>query len=91
MNPDHISLLSLYGYTAAGAVILWGKLAREGRKVHFLSDLLIRYIPNEPLRKIIEPLVFVAFGTYLAVGVIDPTTERQAFAAGLGWTGLASK
>jgi hypothetical protein len=91
VGADHASLFSLYGYTAAGAIILWGKLAKQGRGVYFLSDLLAIYVPSERWRRVIEPLIFVAFGTYIAVGVIGPTTERQAFAAGLGWTGLASK
>jgi hypothetical protein len=82
----------LHVYAAAGAIILWSKLGRAGRReVWVLSGVLGNYLSNEQTRKLVEPLVFVSFGTFLAVGILHPATEGQALAAGLGWTSLASK
>jgi hypothetical protein len=82
----------LYVYTAAGAIILRSKLGRSGRReVWVSSGVLGNYVGNEQTRKLVEPLVFVSFGTFLAVGILHPATEGQALAAGLGWTSLASK
>ncbi len=85
------SLIFLHVYTAAGAIILWTKLGRRGREVWGLSNLVSTYIQSEQKRKLVEPLVFVTFGTFLAVGILHPGTEGQAVAAGLGWTSLASR
>jgi hypothetical protein len=91
MMHEPISPELLYICTACGALILWGKLAKQGRSVYFLSNILDLYISRVSWRRGIEPILFVALGTFIAVMVIDPRTGAQAFAAGLGWTGLTSK
>lgn len=55
----------LYVYTAAGAIILWSKLGKHGREVWGLSGFLKTYLQSERKRKLIEPIVFVTFGTFL--------------------------
>ena len=66
------SLIFLHVYTAAGAIILWTKLGRRGREVWGLSNLVSTYVQSEQKRKLVEPLVFVTFGTFLAVGILAP-------------------
>jgi hypothetical protein len=80
----------LYFYAGAGALILWGKMGKRGREVYCLSDILKR-CTKDSVRMVIEPLVFVVFGAVVAVGIVQPSTAARAVAAGLGWTGLASK
>lgn len=80
----------LYFYAGSGALVLWGKLGKRGREVYCLSDVLKRCM-NDSVRMVIEPLVFVVIGAVVAIGIVEPVTAAQAVAAGLGWTGLASK
>jgi hypothetical protein len=81
----------LYVCAACGAFILWGKLSlTQEQSVAFLTRFLELYISRAGIRKGIEPLLFVALGTFLAVMIIAPVTPAQAFAAGLGWTGLTT-
>jgi len=83
----------LYTNAAVGAAILWAKLGKKGRQVYALSDLVEIVVPIHfpRTRKLVEVVVFLALGTYITVEVFGPSTGGQAFAAGLGWTGLASK
>ena len=86
-----LDMWGLYGYAGAGALLLWCRLGKgKAREVYGLSDILRRYIA-EDVREKIEPILFVLLGTVLSVGIIQPTTAAQAFAAGVGWTSLASK
>ena len=81
----------LHAYAAVGALLLWGKLGKQGREAYGLSDVLKRFGLNEKLRLAIEPVMFVALGAFLAVVFVQPITVAQAVAAGVGWTGLVSK
>ena len=78
-------------YAAGGALILWGKLAKQGREVYGLTDILKRFGLSERVRLAVEPVIFVVLGGFFAVGLLDPSTIPQAIAAGIGWTGLVSK
>jgi hypothetical protein len=80
----------LYACIACGAFLLWSRLARQGRQVLGLSHFLELYINHERYRVKVEPLLFIGIGTFVAAMVIAPITGPQAFAAGLGWTGLLS-
>jgi hypothetical protein len=85
-----LSPLLLYTCVACGACLLWSRLARQGRQVLGLSHFLSLYIGQERVRNGMEPLLFVGIGTFVAAMVFSPITGPQAFAAGLGWTGLLS-
>lgn len=80
----------LYFYASSGALVLWGKLGKSGREIYGLSDILKRFMPDNA-RQVIEPIVFIALGAFISIGMVNPDTPAQAVAAGLGWTGLASK
>lgn len=80
----------LYACIACGAFLLWSRLARQGRQVVGLSHFLELYISREGFRNGLEPLLFIGIGTFVAAMVFAPATGPQAFAAGLGWTGLLS-
>lgn len=90
MLQEPLSPILLYACIACGAFLLWSKLSKQGRQVLGLSHFLQLYIGNENLRNGLEPFLFVGVGTFVAAMVIAPITGPQAFAAGLGWTGLLS-
>jgi hypothetical protein len=86
-----LNLWGLSGFAFAGALLLWCRLGNKAREVYQLSNLLRRFIRNDSIREKIEPVLFVLLGTVLSIGIIQPSTPAQAFAAGVGWTSLASK
>jgi hypothetical protein len=86
-----LPLWELHVYAAVGAAFLWGKLAKHGREVYGLTDILERMGVGEKVRRALEPVLFVALGAFVAVGFVQPATIPQAIAAGIGWTGLFSK
>jgi len=88
---EAIPLWQLHIYAAVGALFLWGRLAKQGREVYGLTDILQRMGLNETARRALEPILFVALGAFVAVGFVQPATIPQAIAAGIGWTGLFSK
>jgi len=83
----------LWIYAAAGVAILWGKMKATQRTVYGLTDIIKALIPERQgkLRAIVEISCYLSVGCLVAMGVIDPATLAQAFAAGLGWTGLTTK
>jgi uncharacterized membrane protein YbjE (DUF340 family) len=83
--------LPLWVYAAVGIVILWGKMKKNQRNVYALTELVGQLISNAKLRVCAELVVFLAIGSVVAMGIIDPTTPAQAFAAGLGWTSLTTR
>ena len=88
---ETMPLWELHVYAAVGALFLWGKLAKHGREVYGLTDILERMGLNVTVRRALEPVLFVALGAFVAVGFVQPATIPQAIAAGIGWTGLFSK
>jgi len=89
--PESIPLWELHFYAGVGALFLWGKLAKHGREVYGLTDVLERMGCSSKVRRALEPVLFVALGAFIAVGFVQPTTIPQAIAAGISWTGLFSK
>jgi hypothetical protein len=83
----------LWIYAAVGVAILWGKMRTSQRNVYALTDFIEALIPShmKKLRAIVELACYLSLGGTVAIGVIDPATPAQAFAAGLGWTGLTTK
>jgi hypothetical protein len=88
---EGVPIWQLHAYAAAGALLLWGKLGKYGREVYGLSDILRRFGFSDRARLVLEPILFVAIGAFLAVVFVQPTTVAQAVAAGLGWTSIASR
>ena len=90
--PAALSPLPLWVYSAIGVLILWGKLKLTSKNVYTLSGIVNVIIPETwpRLRGIVELTCYITIGCIIAVGVIDPGTPAQAFAAGLRWTGLTS-
>ena len=78
-------------FTAIGVSVLWSKMGRKRIKAYALSRLikLLRFSDGPTI--LFEFLAFVAIGTLVAVAIVQPSNAQQAFAAGLGWTGLFTK
>jgi hypothetical protein len=75
-------------FTAAGAILLWGKLGQKELSVYGLHKLWTLIGLKSKWLELAELLGFVAFGVLIGIGLTHPTNAQQAFAAGLGWTGL---
>jgi hypothetical protein len=93
MIHEPISSAWLFFYAGLGAIVLWGKLGKDKRKAYVLGDLLDKLLPPTWIKTRVtsELLIFVALGSVVAVSLVQPATTAQAVAAGLGWTGLASR
>jgi hypothetical protein len=88
-----LASLPLWIYAAVGSTILWAKMKANQRAVYGLTDLVAIFVPKEwpRVRGTIEILIYLSLGTLITIAVINPGTPAQAFAAGLGWTGLTTK
>ncbi len=94
MIPDFSALgVPLWLYTAAGVVILWGKLNSSQRSTYSLTRIIALIIPEEhkKLREVFELLCYVSLGCLVAWGIVQPSTPAQALAAGAGWISLLQK
>jgi hypothetical protein len=60
---ETIPLWQLHVYAAVGALFLWGKLAKHGREVYGLTDILERMGFSERVRRALEPALFVSSGS----------------------------
>ena len=76
----------------AGTTLLWCKEGREKLQVYSLSRL-VQLLPfSKNTQYVVQVVVFVALGSFIALLLTEPSNPRQAFAAGLGWTaGLTRK
>lgn len=83
--------LPLWLYASVGIVILWGKMKKNQRGVYALTELISQLVSNAKMRACLELAMFLVIGSIVSIGVIDPSTPAQAFAAGLGWTSLTTK
>ena len=83
----------LWVYAGAGVVILWSKSKSQNRGVYGLTDLVARIIPEKHarVRSIVEVICYLSMGCLVSMGLFSPITPAQAFAAGLGWTGLTTR
>jgi hypothetical protein len=75
-------------YAAAGSAALYTKLATERRRVLVLSRIIDLGQLAPLVRSVIELIVFVGIGCFIAVSVVQPSNVQQAIAAGMSWTGL---
>jgi hypothetical protein len=81
-------LVKLLIFAAFGAFLHW-LILRYGRDVrgmiaNFVEDLFFAF--NTMM--LLEMLLFIGIGSFFAVIMVAPTTDRQALAAGMGWTAL---
>ena len=75
----------------AGAALLYSTWGRDKLSAFLFSDLLDAFHMDPRLRVSIELLIFIGFGTFIAVAVTAPNNPGQAFSAGMGWTGIAAR
>lgn len=83
----------LHIYTAIGAAIAWSKLGRDEIRPYIMAEAMDYFFIAEPdslKRRVTEMAIFVLIGVIAADALIDPSTESQAIAAGLGWTAMLS-
>jgi hypothetical protein len=91
LTPDVVKPMGLiltYGYTALGAVFLWGRWGRTKLKTYVLSDIVALFPISDGVKHILEFLIFIVFGGIVGVALTNPMTPAQAIVAGLGWTSL---
>lgn len=76
-------------YTAIGAAIFWTKWGRTKLRAFALSDIIELFYEKDSKRAVaLEFIIFIALGCIVGIGLTEPGNARQAFAAGMGWTGL---
>lgn len=81
-----------WAVTGLGSLLLWGRLGRTKVRAYVLSPFLDSFMKDEGfLRVSVEVLLFVGFGTILALGICQPESFTQALGAGFGWTSLVAK
>ena len=66
-------------------MLLWGMESDTDRERYSLGSLTAR-IPNDAAKEIVQFIIFLCIGTYVALLLSEPEKAKQAFAAGLGWT-----
>lgn len=75
--------------TAIGALVLWTKLGDRQRLTVYGFGKLWNLIGIEgKARDVLELISFIVLGTFVAMLFTEPNNVRQAFSAGLGWTGM---
>jgi hypothetical protein len=74
-----------------GAGLLYMQWGRSKLKAYAFEHLLDMFEMNERTHIRFAFLIFVVFGTFVAMLFAQPSTGMQAFSAGLGWTGLVAK
>ncbi|MDD2860569.1 MAG: hypothetical protein PHI71_05790 [Acidiphilium sp.] len=88
-SPTYILCIS----SGLGALLLWGRTDKKKRASVGIGDIIKIFIkdPNSGFSQSLELVLFIAIGIFLSIYIAGVTNGSQAFAAGLGWTGLASK
>ena len=76
--------------TLVGTLISYARATKKSRRVYGLSDILETYL-SERFKILIEPVIFVLLGTLVGMMLGIPSNAPQAFAAGIGWTALATR
>ena len=78
-------------YAFLGAGLLYMRWGRSRLRAFAFSDFLDTFDLDDRWRVRLEMFVFIIVGTFVAIGVTQPSSVPQAFTAGLGWTGLVAK
>ena len=71
-----------------GAALLYSRWGKDAVGIYIPRDLIKTFGFKAYRNTQIEFILFVIVGAVIAVIAANPSTSRQAFAAGLGWTGL---
>jgi hypothetical protein len=87
--PGLISQNMLYAYAALGAFTHW-MMIRYGRNLQRGAEQLFDDLAANKLRLVGQISLFVILGALISVVMVDPTTNKQALAAGMAWTTLLS-
>jgi hypothetical protein len=73
-------------YTAVGVSVLWARWGRGRLKTYALPQV-VQLIPcRDEIRHLIEFIVFLVIGVFVACGVVNPRSPTQALSAGFAWT-----
>ena len=85
--------MSEWQCAAVGSFLLWARWSSPGQMTFLipLGDLFKRFGLAWYWCYAIELAIFLFLGTFIALNVAGAETCPQAFAAGLGWTGLAAQ
>ena len=92
-DPHVVSILVfISAHLGSLGLYLWQN--REGQKIWIHKDRLKKWLNlkrmNDAHHRLMEMVLFVLIGAFFALCFIKPSTPMQAFAAGLGWIGVAS-
>lgn len=86
-----MSVLIIYIFALLGAFFHWICFRYGGSVESSLEEFADDLISKKNLRGMIGAVFGIGLVTIIVVGVIDPGTKRQAFAAGLGWTAVVGQ
>lgn len=75
-------------YAALGAFSLWLRLKYGANLVISIEQLVNEIFDDFRFRMLVTLLIFVSLGSIFSIIIIDPTSRRQAFAAGATCTVL---
>ena len=75
-------------YAGLGAIALWMRLQYGSSFQKGLEGFINEIIDDFHVRVIVQLVIFAIFGALLSVILVEPSTERQALAAGMAWTTL---
>jgi hypothetical protein len=80
--------IEMLAFAALGAFALWMRL-KYGSNFFVDVDKFVNEIVDDfHARSVAKMAFFVIFGAILSTMMVEPTTERQALAAGMAWTAL---
>jgi hypothetical protein len=80
--------IEMLAFAGLGAFALWMRL-KYGSSFFNDVDKLVNEIADDfRLRSVIKMALFVIFGAILSTIMVEPSTEKQALAAGMAWTAL---
>ena len=83
--------ISKVAFTAIGVFVLWASWGKGGLSVKYLNTALARLGMPPNWLLLVEFGVTMVLGVVVAIAIVDPQTARQAFVAGMGWTGLVTR
>ena len=84
------SLLCLCS-AAFGSALLYSKWGKGQLRPYVFADIVDTFAFSETSRIRVEFIVFVMVGMVTCMLLTHPANTQQAFAAGLGWTGLLTE
>ena len=79
---------ALYACAVAGATVLWAKSTLAKKKSFGYLDVLEHAISSPRWRAIVQFVIFVGFGGFIAIILTSPSTYAQALAGGMAWSQL---